>query len=373
MSVEEPERLARAALSRVFEPDDDDLGRLLDAVGAVEAWERIRSGHAPAVLQQRATPRLASVRPEADLQVIDQLGGRLVCPGDEEWPPGLADLHHEPVCLWVRGAVPLDALAARAVSLVGSRAATSYGLAVAGELAAGMGDCGWASISGGAYGVDAAVHRGSLAAGAATLAILACGVDVAYPAGHDTLFARIAEEGLIASEWPPGCSPMRHRFLTRNRVIAALGAGTVVVEAARRSGALRTARDALAVGRPLMAVPGPITSAMSVGCHELIRGDGAVCVTRVEEIIEMVGRIGDDLAPSPAGLFSPRDGLSPDVARVLDAVPKRHPATTSGIARTSGLPESAVRPALGALVAARLIEATQGRYRLVRDPVRGGG
>jgi len=364
MSADEQERLARAALSRVFEPDDDELRLMLRDLGPVETWDCIRSGHAPERIQGRAAPRLAAVRPDVDLKAMDRLGGRLLCPGDSEWPEPLADLPREPVCLWVRGAAPLTAVTARAIAVVGSRAATSYGTSVAAELAAGLGDCGWATISGGAYGIDASVHRGSLAAGAPTLAVLACGVDVAYPAGHDALFARIVEDGLIASEWPPGCAPMRHRFLTRNRVIAALGAGTVVVEAARRSGALRTARDALTLGRPLMAVPGPVTSAMSVGCHELIRADGAVCVTRVEEVVEMVGRIGADLASPLPGMPSPRDGLAPDVARVLDGVPKRHPATTSGIARTSGLPESTVRAALGVLVAARLVHASEGRYRL---------
>jgi DNA processing protein len=235
---------------------------------------------------------------------------------------------------------------------------------VAGELAAGLGDAGWATASGGAYGIDAAVHRGSLAAGTPTVAVLACGVDVPYPRGHDVLFERITADGVIVSEWPPGCSPMRHRFLTRNRVIAALAHGTVVVEAAARSGALRTARDAMALGRPLMAVPGPVTSAMSVGCHELIRNDGAVCVTRMEEVVEVVGRMGEDLAAPRPGLFDPRDALSAEIRRVLDAVPKRQPATTSAIARSSGLPESTVRPALGALVAAALVEAGAGRYRL---------
>lgn len=370
MSADDQERLARAALSRVSEPDDGELHLLLDKAGPVEAWELIRRGDAPADVQRRASPRLASARPAADLETIARLGGRLLCPGDAEWPPSLADLLHEPIALWVRGGASLAEASSRAVAIVGSRASTSYGSAVAADLAAGLGDVGWATISGAAYGIDAAVHRGSLAAGAASVAVLACGVDVSYPAGHDTLLARIAEDGVVASEWPPGCSPMRHRFLTRNRVIAALGAGTVVVEAAARSGALRTARDALTLGRPLMAVPGPVTSAMSVGCHELIRGAGAVCVTRVEEVLEMVGRIGDNLAEPMPGLFSPRDGLPPDVARVLDAVPKIRAATTSGIARTSGLPESTVRPALGVLVAARLVDAAAGRYRLSRQ---GGG
>jgi DNA processing protein len=362
--VSDASRVARAALSRVCEPDDRELHTLLDSVGPEAAWDELRRGGGSDELRGRVGARLAAARPEADLEAVVRLGGRLICPGEAEWPGGLADLRRPPIALWVRGAGRLDQCSERSVAVVGSRAASPYGGAVAGELAAGLGDAGWATASGGAYGIDAAVHRGSLAAGAPTIAVLACGVDVPYPRGHDLLFARIAEDGVIVSEWPPGCSPMRHRFLTRNRVIAALAPGTVVVEAAARSGALRTARDAMAIGRPLMAVPGPVTSAMSVGCHELIRNDGAVCVTRVEEVIEVVGRIGEDLADPRQGLFDPRDALSPDVRRVLDAVPKRQPATTSAIARSSGLPESVVRPALGALVAAALVEAGAGRYRL---------
>lgn len=362
--VSDASRIARAALSRVCEPDDHELHAMLDAIGPEAAWDELCTGGGPEDLRGRVGARLAAARPEADLAAVARLGGRLVCPGDAEWPAALADLRRPPIALWARGAGRLDECSERSVAIVGSRAASSYGTAVAGELAAGLGDAGWATASGGAYGIDAAVHRGSLAAGTPTIAVLACGVDVPYPRGHDVLFERITADGVIVSEWPPGCSPMRHRFLTRNRVIAALAHGTVVVEAAARSGALRTARDAMALGRPLMAVPGPVTSAMSVGCHELIRNDGAVCVTRMEEVVEVVGRMGEDLAAPRPGLFDPRDALSAEIRRVLDAVPKRQPATTSAIARSSGLPESTVRPALGALVAAALVEAGAGRYRL---------
>ena len=361
--VSKTERLARAALTRVCEPDDDEMRALVLMLGAEEAWQRLAAGDVPQGLAARTRARVLVARPEADLHAIACLRGRLVCPGDEEWPAALDDLPCTPIALWMRGGGNLAELADRSVAVVGSRAATSYGAHVAADFAAGLADAGWQTVSGGAYGIDAAAHRGSLAAGGATVAVLACGVDVPYPRGHDSLFTAILERGAVASEWPPGCSPMRHRFLTRNRVIAALGRGTVVVEAAVRSGALRTARDADALGRPLMAVPGPVTSPLSAGCHELLRREGTICVTRAEEIIEAVGRIGDDLA---APLFGPeliRDTLSTDTARVLDAVPKSRPATTDAITRVSGLAAATVRSGLGSLVAAGLVERVEGAYR----------
>lgn len=366
-AVDGLERLARAGLSRVCEPDDIEMRELLGRLGAVEAWARLGWGDVPAGLAARTRARVEAARPGADLHAVAALGGRLLCPGDAGWPPSLDDLPAPPIALWIRGKSELASLAERSVAVVGSRAATSYGVTVAAELAAGLADAGWSTISGGAYGIDAAAHRGSLAAGGATVAVLACGVDVPYPRGHDALFASILETGVLVSEWPPGCAPMRHRFLTRNRVIAALGRGTVVVEAALRSGALRTARDAEALCRPLMAVPGPVTSAMSAGCHELLRREGTICVTRPEEVVEAVGRIGDDLAPQLFGPELVRDGLAPDVRRVLDAVPARRPATTDAIVRTSGLAPATVRPALGSLVAAGLVERVDGAYRKRRQ------
>ena len=365
--VDAAERLARAALSRVCEPDDDDVRVVVHAVGATEAWRRLAAGEVPAGLAARTRARVAAARPAADLRAIGCLRGRLLCPGDADWPAALRDLPNAPVALWVRGGGDLAELAERAVAIVGSRAATSYGVTVASELAAGLADAGWCTVSGGAYGIDAAAHRGSLAAGGATIAVLACGVDVPYPRGHDTLFTAILERGVVASEWPPGCAPMRHRFLTRNRVIAALGRGTVVVEAAARSGALRTARDAEALSRPVLAVPGPVTSAMSVGCHELLRREGTICVTRAEEVIEAVGRLGVDLAPPLLGPVLMRDGLATQVRKVLDAVPATRPATTDAIVRVSGLAAAAVRPALGALVAAGLVERVNGCFRQSRE------
>ena len=203
-----------------------------------------------------------------------------------------------PIALWVRGPGVLDELCDQAAAIVGARAATGYGLHVAGELGAGLATAGFTVVSGAAIGVDGAAHRGALAAGGPNVAVLACGIDRSYPAAHEALLDRIAATGVVLSEYPPGSVPARHRFLVRNRLIAGLAAGTVVVEAGLRSGAQRTAADARSLGRPVMAVPGPVTSGRSAGCHRMIR-EGAVLVTRVEEVLEEVGRLGLHLAEPP--------------------------------------------------------------------------
>jgi len=250
-------------------------------------------------------------------------------------------------------------------------------------------------VSGGAYGIDAAAPRGALAAEAVTIAVLACGVDYPYPAGHADLFAAIAAHGLVVSEWPPGRRPARTRFLVRNRVIAALGCGTVIVEAGERSGALNTARHAANLGKPLMAVPGPVTSAQSAGCHRIIRDWGASCVTRAADIIELLsplsvpdglapGGVPDALAPgsaldalaprgSPGRPSRPdpgadrgpsRDDLDPDSARVLDALPARGGAGTSTIAVEAGVDLDTVLRCLGRLAGYGFIERCDRGWRL---------
>ncbi len=219
-------------------------------------------------------------------------------------------------------------------------------------------------VSGGAYGIDAAAHRGALVVAGGTVVVLACGVDVVYPRGHESLFARVAGEGLLVSEWPPGCAPMRHRFLVRNRVIAAVTAGTVVVEAAARSGALSTARHARSLNRAVMAVPGPVTSAMSTGCHALLREPDSTLVTSAAEVLDRIGRIGDDLAPPVVGPVLPRDGLGAEARRVLDAVPARRGAGPARISVAAGVDHRAVLRCLGALLTAGFVELTDTGWRL---------
>jgi DNA processing protein len=226
---------------------------------------------------------------------------------------------------------------------------------------------------GGAYGIDAAAHRGALATAGVTIAVLACGVDHPYPAGHADLFAEIAGRGLVISEWPPGRHPARLRFLVRNRVIAALACGTVIIEAGERSGALNTARHAAHLGRPLAAVPGPVTSAQSAGCHRIIREWGATLVTRAADVIEMLSPLdaaGTPMSPPgpgpAAGATPSRDELDPDSARVLDALPARGGAGTSTIAVEAGLGLDTVLRCLGLLAGCGFIERCDQGWRLRR-------
>jgi DNA processing protein len=262
--------------------------------GPAKALGMITAGQFPSGLSpqaraalERARRRLQEVPGPGELAAIFRSGARLVRAGDDEWPSRLDDLgDNAPVALWARGEARLSAAAGQSVSIIGSRAASAYGTHVAAGIAAGVAARGWAVVSGAAYGIDGAAHRGALAAGGITVAVLACGVDRAYPAGHADLIATIGQAGVIVSEQPPGRPVSRTRFLDRNRVIAALSAGTVVVEAGRSSGAMHAARHAAELGRPLMAVPGPVTSTASGGCHLLIRNGAAVLVTSGDDVIE---------------------------------------------------------------------------------------
>jgi DNA processing protein len=221
-------------------------------------------------------------------------------------------------------------------------------------------------VSGGAYGIDAAAHRGALAAEAPTVAVLACGIDRAYPSAHSALFARLAEVGLLVSEWPPGCAPLRHRFLVRNRLIAGLTGGTVVVEAAARSGALATGNRARDLGKAVMAVPGPVTSAMSVGCHELLRGrePAVTLVTSAAQVVERVGRLGEDLADPAERPSTVHDSLSDVARRVLDACPVRTGAPPERLAAVAGCEVVDVLRVLPVLELHELVEWTGTGWRV---------
>jgi DNA processing protein len=384
------QRLARAALTYLAEPGDPALGALLAICEPAEVLAAIKADLLPgtgpgcgdtpasrAALQRalgRWRLRLPELPDESGIAIAHGKDIRLICPGDSEWPGGLDDLGRaRPYALWLRGRSDLRQSSLRSVSMVGSRAATAYGTNVAGEIAADLGERGWTIVSGGAYGIDAAAHRGALVTRATTIAVLACGVDYPYPAGHDGLFADIAASGLVVSEWPPGRRPARLRFLVRNRVIASLTGGTVVVEAGERSGALNTARHAADLGRALMAVPGPVTSAQSAGCHRLIRDWGATLVTRAADVIEMLSPIGTAEAPAaspartqPADLSPSRDDLDEDSARVLDAFPARGRAGPATIAVDAGVDLETVLRCLGPLAAYGFIERHDTGWRLRR-------
>ncbi|MFY1679044.1 MULTISPECIES: DNA-processing protein DprA [unclassified Streptomyces] len=321
----EDERLDRIFLTRVFEPGDELGGRWLREIGLVEVARRLtEEGPAlPGVGPRRwagLRARARRARPDLDLSAARKAGMRFLIPDDLEWPGPLEDLGDaRPLGLWVRGRPDLRIWALRSVAVVGARACTQYGAHMAATLAADLTERGWVVVSGGAYGVDGAAHRGALGVGGATIAVLASGLDRPYPRGHSRLLDRVAEQGLVVGELPPGDHPTATRFLLRNRLIAALTRGTVVVEAAYRSGSLVTARAASRLGRFVMGVPGPATSGCSAGVHRLLREE-AELVTDAADIVELVGAMGE-LAPERRGPVIPRDLLPSPARRVLEALP----------------------------------------------------
>jgi DNA processing protein len=270
----------------------------------------------------------------------------------------------EPYALWVRGPLDLAAVTHRSIAVVGARAASSYGEHVASELGQSLVDQGWTVVSGGAYGIDAAAHRGALAAKGPTVVVLAGGPDVLYPRSHAAMLGAIVDSGLVVSEVPPGFASMRSRFLSRNRLVAALTRGTVLVEAGARSGALNTAAHAIALRRPVGVVPGPVTSATSVGCHTLLRREGARLVTGAADVLEDMAPVGEVLSLPFDGMDTPRDAVSDAGRRLLDAVPARRAAPVESLARVSGLSVRDVHRLLGPLQDCGLVEEDLGNWRL---------
>jgi DNA processing protein len=366
------ERLARLALSLLGEPGDLRMGGLVAELGANRLYDALLGDRDPRGVLTDVAARLEVIDPERDLDRAGRLGIRWIVPGDPEWPTSLDDLAAGeplqemggvPLGLWVRGPLRLHELV-DPVAVVGCRSATTYGTDQAAELAAGLARAGSAVVSGAAFGIDQAAHRGALAGDGPTVAVLACGVDRAYPAAHQQLLDHLARHGAIVSELAPGCAPMRPRFLSRNRVIAALSRGTVVVEAAVRSGSLNTASWAARISRPVMGVPGPVTSATSEGVHQLIRSGAATLVTGPADVLELVGSMGRHLADEPKGPTRRRDLLSRRHQRVLEAVPVSQPAPTDSIARTAGLGWVEVRSALHTLLRRELVVQLPTGWRL---------
>jgi DNA processing protein len=374
------------ALTWLAEPGNRVVWSMVRSYGAPETVERLMRGQVPdGTLQDAVLARAGVLDPrrmaEETLERAAQLGARIVVPADDEWPERVDELSvleldstdwisqnvRPPLCIWVRGSWPLGPALERSVAVVGARAATGYGKQVTADIAYGLTGHGWTVVSGGAFGIDAAAHRAALAAGGLTVAVLACGVDRPYPAGNAAMFERIAETGLLISEWPPGAEPLKHRFLIRNRVIAAATAGTVVVEAAARSGATQTMNRVLALRRPAMVVPGPVTSAMSVGCHELLRANpSATLVTGLPHVLEAVGRIGEYYADAPRGPEHRRDALDEQSALVLEAVPPRGAVTPEELATRAGLALRTVLRRLSLLELAGLVERRDGGFALPR-------
>ena len=372
-AVDDPVWRAWAYLSRVAEPPCAELAALVHRVGPVEAAERVRRGLVDDDVARCTEARREIDRSAADLELLASRGGRLITPDGDEWPLlafaafGAAEVKARggpPMVLWALGPERLDAVAQRAAAVVGTRASTVYGEQVAADLAAGLAEHDVAVVSGGAYGIDGAAHRAALACEGITVAVLAGGLDIPYPAGHSALLHHIGQHGLLFSEYPPGVRPARHRFLTRNRLVAATAGAAVVVEAGLRSGAANTAAWARALGRPVAAVPGPVTSSASAGCHALLR-NGAELVTRVDDVIELVGRIGE-LAPEVPHPTTALDGLSDGERQVYEALPGRGAATVDEIAVASGLAPEQVLGPLAILEVAGLARRDEGRWRIVR-------
>ena len=369
--VSAEERRARVALNAVAEPGDPRMGRLVAELGALTVHERLLGDRDLHGLRSELATRLLGLDPDRLLAQADARGVRFVVPGDPEWPGSLDDLvaveplnrlGGVPVGLWLRGPLALDDSCRRSVAVVGSRSATSYGEQVALGLAAGLAGAGVTVLSGAAFGIDVAAHRGALAAGGPTVAVLACGADRAYPAAHRELLQLLAEQGLVVSEVPPGGAPTRHRFLGRNRLIAALSSGTVVVEAAVRSGALNTASWAGRLNRPLMGVPGRVTEAPAEGVHELIRSGAATLVARAEHVLELVSPTGSFTWDSPRAEPTARDGLSPSDQRVLEGVPLHERAAPASIARVCGLSVPVVADSLSRLRGLGWVTDADGRW-----------
>jgi DNA processing protein len=371
--MNDPAPLAWAYLSRVAEPPCPPLDALVRRVGPVEAADRVRRGAVDADLARHTEARREIDRAAADLELLDARGGRLITPGCDEWPLlafaafATAEVRARggaPMVLWATGPARLDEVAQRAAAVVGTRASTVYGEQVAADLAAGLVERDVAVVSGGAYGIDGAAHRAALSCDGITVAALAGGIDIPYPAGHSGLLHRIGQHGLVFTEYPPGIRPARHRFLTRNRLVAAVAGAAVVVEAGLRSGAANTAAWARALGRVVAAVPGPVTSSASAGCHALLR-QGAHLVTRADDVVELVGRIGE-LAPEQSHPSTALDGLGEAERRVYEALPGRGAATIDEIAVASALPPHQVLGPLAMLEMAGLARPDDGRWRIVR-------
>jgi DNA processing protein len=376
------DRFARATWTGIAEPGDRTAGLVVQALGASDALDAVVARWpAPqwsaAIVQsgvdgipesefqqavERWQPRLKSAAALLAVRQAARYGARLLVPDAPGWPVGMDDLGlHAPIALWVRGTDNALAALDTSVALVGARAATTYGEHVTMEVSAGLVDRGYAIVSGAAYGIDGMAHRAALASHGMTVAFLAGGVDRFYPAGHDALLTRMIEEGAVISELPCGQPPTKWRFLQRNRLIAAASQATVVIEAGWRSGSLNTAGHAAQIGRPVGAVPGPVTSAASAGCHRLIRDYDATLVTTADEIAELVGAtpraasFGLEPGPPPEPgsrvevVEATQRNRSAEETRLLDAISVTSPRQVQDIAARAGLSIAAVQSLLGAL------------------------
>lgn len=361
------DRIDRMALSLVVEPGDPRLPELMSMHEPGRVLAAVRDGRGlpglsvPEAWAERAQDldvRLAACRDRAASARL-----RWICPGDRDWPQRLDDLDHveplhastgAPLGLWLRGAADLAELSEQAVAVVGARDCTTYGAECASDLGADLADAGWTVISGAAYGIDGCAHRGALAMGKPTVAVLACGADIDYPRAHASLLGTIAEDGLVISEQAPGQPPVKGRFLSRNRLIAGLSLGTVVVEAARRSGSLNTLHRADQLGRVTMALPGPVTSKASGGVHAAVRDGMAVLVTSGKDVLAELGGLGAEESALPIA-STEFDRLPPVARATLDGLDWGASRSLAEIAASVRLSSREVRAALALLQRRELV------------------
>lgn len=401
------ERIARAALTRLVEPGDALGAALVHAWGAVRTVSVMTGREEPTAderqelalgLQGAGTPlttaawrrglerwraRTPTLAPERDLETMHRLGGGLLMPGDAGWPAAVEDLGPAaPLALWYRGSGTMPR-AQQTLAVVGSREASAYGRTVTRALSGGVSRHGTTVLSGGAYGIDALAHQSALGEGTGrpvTAAVLAGGLDRFYPAGNEDLLREVARQGLLLSEMSPGTSPTRHRFLQRNRIIAALAGAVLVVEARWRSGAQNTAGHALGLGRELGVVPGPVTSSTSAGCHRLLRESPAVVVTSAEEALELLpgapptATVGGTQDPRTAcdpslgggageGPPRPHDHLTLEELLVYEALPLRTAAAVDRLCAVAGLGPGTVMGVLQRLKRQGLAEQRAAGWR----------
>lgn len=368
------DRFAIAVWNHLTEPGDGTAGRLIAEMGATRALASVLKGslrdsatvsaaEQPPALK-RWSPRLNPAELSTSLRLGAAARVRLITPGDPEWPSQLDDLQsHTPLCLWTRGDASVLARLRPSLAIVGARAATSYGEHVAMDLAADLAGNGIPIVSGAAYGIDGAAHRAALAVGGLTVALLAGGVERAYPVGHSHLIELIAANGVVVSEVPCGSMPTKWRFLQRNRVIAAVAEATIVVEAGWRSGSLNTASHAASLGRPLGAVPGPITSAASAGSHRLLREYAAACITSGDDARELIGRGVVVPEPQPHRSNGETRPDTDDRTRVRDALSGRVWRDSADLARRSGMAQEDVESVLGLLLLESWVERNADGWR----------
>lgn len=354
--VESDDRRARVAWSRVLEHRrervSDARPQLLEEVlrlGHVEAWHRLVDGDLPRCASARG--RVPAVDVDAELDRVSRVGARVVVPEDADWPGTLSDTEIAPHLLHVRGDACLSDLARRSVAVVGSRASSGYGEAIARELGAGLATRGWTVTSGAAFGIDAAAHQGALAVDGPAIAVLPCGPDRVYPEGNRRLVDAVAERGVVVTELATGTVAMRHRFLARNRIIAALSAATVVVEAGLRSGSLNTAGWAESLVRPVGAVPGPVTQMSSAGCHEWIQKGRASLVTDATDVLALAARVGEviDQPVELLGAARTLDAMTTAQRRIHDLLRRGRGTAVAAVAHELALPIEEVLAELSAM------------------------